>query len=84
MYMYRYGICARGTFLLHMQAFCTKAKSMISSEAREAQQLSPFHVNNENSFFIANVEQVNEIDFSGSNLVFVNLMNVSNVQLCII
>ena len=73
MYMYRYGIRACGNFLLYMQAFCSKAKSVISSEAREAQQLSPFHVNNENSFFIANVKQVNEIDFSGINIVFVNL-----------
>ena len=72
MYIYKHIIMVHALYCL--QAFCNKAKAVINAETREAQQLSPLHEDSNNAFFVANIEQVNEIDVRGSNLVFVNLL----------
>lgn len=50
---------------------------MVAQATGPGQKLSPFHMDGENAFFVAGVDKLFDVDFSESQTIFVNLVDVS-------
>ncbi len=69
--------------IIILQAFCYKARSYLSTRSRTAHQISPFYEDRTNSFFVADMDKLFDMDFSDSQLIFISLVNVSKHYYCI-
>ena len=61
----------------NLQAFCHKARCVVSKST--SQKLTPFHKEDDtqSAFFVADVEDLFDVDFSEYQTIFVNLIDVS-------
>ena len=59
----------------NLQAFCHKARCVVSRST--SQKLTPFHKEGDIAFFVADVDNLFDVDFSEYQTIFVNLLDVS-------